>query len=68
METQAQKMLRIVTNINWFIFGAVFLSVGLFVVSGVAGWAWVGFVTSYVFGLGSAAVFGAKTIVSREEV
>lgn len=68
METTAQKTLRVITNINWFIFGAVFLSVGMFVITGAAGWAWAGFVAAFVFGLGSAAVFGAKTIVRNTEV
>ena len=64
--TQAQKLLRTMVNVNWFIFGFVFLSVGMFVLSGVAGWAWAGFVASFVFGMGCAGVLGAKTIVERE--
>jgi hypothetical protein len=67
METTAQKSLRIVTNINWFIFGAVFLTGGLYVIYGAAIWAWLGFGLWYLFGLGSAAVWGAKAIVEREE-
>lgn len=67
METKAQKALRTMTNINWFIFGAVFGSVGMFLITGGMGWAVVGFVSAFLFGLGSAGVFGAKTIVSREE-
>jgi pheromone shutdown protein TraB len=68
METKAQKALRVVTNINWFIFGAVFGSVGMFLITGGTGWAVVGFVSAFLFGMGTAAVSGAKSIVSREEV
>lgn len=67
METAGQKALRLATNVNWFIFGAVFLSVGMFVITATGVWAWAGFVASFVFGMGVAAVLGAKAIVSREE-
>lgn len=67
METAGQKALRVATNVNWFIFGAVFLSVGMFLITASVTWAWVGFVASFVFGMGVAAVLGAKTIVSRED-
>lgn len=66
METAAQKALRTMTNINWFIFGAVFGSVGMFLITGGTGWAVVGFVSAFLFGMGTAGVVGARTIVSRE--
>lgn len=66
METQSQKNARIMTNINWFVFGAVFLSIGMFVITGLAGWAWVAFVSLFLFGLSTGAVLGAKSIVARE--
>lgn len=68
METQAQKLRGTMININWFIFGAVFLSVGMFIISGAVGWAVAGFVFAFLFGMGTAGVIGASTIVNREEV
>jgi hypothetical protein len=66
METLQQKTVRVTTNINWFIFGAVALSVGLFLITGAFGWAVTGFVASYLFGIGTVTVLGAKTIVEKE--
>ena len=66
METAGQRALRTAINVNWFIFGAVFLSVGMFVITGAAGWAWAGFVAAFLFGMGTAAVYGGKAMVSRE--
>lgn len=66
METPAQKAAQTVVNINWFVFGVVFLSVGMFIIYGTAVWAWLGFASIYVFGLSCAAVWGAKAIVKRE--
>ena len=66
METKAQKAARVMTNINWFIFGAVFLTVGMFVISASGAWAWAGFVASFVYGLGCAGVYGARSIVNTE--
>lgn len=68
METAAQKNLRLATSVNWYIFGTVLLCVGMFVITGAVGWAWAGFVVSFVFGMGTSAVLGARAIVSREEV
>lgn len=66
METQTQKTLRVITNITWFFFGALFLSVGLFVIYGSAGWAWVGFIAAFLMGFGVAAVCGGKLMVRDE--
>jgi len=66
METPVQKAVRVTTNINWFVFGVVFLTVGLFVIYGTAVWAWLGFAAIYVFGLSCAAFWGANAMLKRE--
>lgn len=67
METAGQRALRLATNVNWYIFGAVLLCVGMFVITALGVWAWIGFVASFAYGMGCAAVLGARAIVSRED-
>ena len=64
---EAQRILKVITNTNWVVFGLVLLVIGLFVIYGAAGWAWLGFGLMYLFGITSMAVRGSKLIAEREE-
>lgn len=67
MTVQPQKVLKAVTNLNWAVFGLVFLTTGLFAIYGTAGWAWLAFGLWWVFGLTCVSVWGVKAQIEREE-
>jgi VIT1/CCC1 family predicted Fe2+/Mn2+ transporter len=63
METtkkEAQESTRRASNLNWFVFGAVFFSVGMSVITGQVAWIVISMLFVFAFGMTTALVLGGK--------
>lgn len=59
-KTEAQASTRLASNLNWYVFGALALVVGLFFITGHVAWMVASVLFAFGFGLTTALVLGGK--------